>query len=69
MKRLFALTSLFSVLVLASLVEPPAHAAPYCWFMNGRTCSPDGSTTDCIVPGGGPTGVCKCMEGHWSCPI
>jgi hypothetical protein len=70
MRRLLVLSGLLAVLGLVSLIEPrPAYAAPYCWFMNGRACSPNGSTTCCIPPSGRCSNLCTCTDSLWNCPI
>jgi hypothetical protein len=41
---------------------------PYCQSLNGTTCSPNGSTTQCTIAEGYPQ-TCTCRVGHWSCPF
>jgi len=43
-------------------------AGPYCESLNGTSCSPNNSTTQCTVEEGYPA-TCTCRLGHWSCPF
>ncbi len=42
-------------------------AGPYCESLNGTSCSPNNSTTQCTVAEG-YSNTCTCRLGHWSCP-
>jgi len=45
----------------------PCPIGPYCESLNGTSCTPNNSTTQCTIAEG-YSQTCTCRLGHWSCP-
>ena len=45
----------------------PCPPGPYCESLNGTSCLPNNSTTQCRMAEG-YSNTCTCRLGHWSCP-